>query len=263
MLLDELKSYIDDYLEVNSFKDPSLNGLQIEGYKECTKIATAATASLEAIDAAIEEGVDTLIVHHGLLWKGQTTPIVGCYKDRLNAILEANINLLAYHLPLDANFIVGNNRYICDLLQLTEIDYIEQGNPNSIAMQGLLSEPLSIKAIATILSESLQTPIEVLGDCDENILLSNIAVCSGSGSFLIDSNMKPAFQALVTGDVNEQTYHISKETGTPVFVLGHDASEQGGIKRLGNHLARKFGLEHHHLHFSIEKEVKIYDTSKD
>lgn len=261
MLLEDLKIYLDEYLDVRSFSDPSLNGLQVEGFKESTCVATAATASLETIDAAVEEGADTLIVHHGLFWKGQLLPVVGPFKDRLNALLEANINLLAYHLPLDAHNVVGNNRYLCDLLSLSEVDYIEQGNPRSVAMQGILSEPKTVKDIATLLADSLHTRVDVLGDCDENILLSNISVCSGSGSFLLDENMKPSFHALVTGDVHEQTYHFAKESGTPVFVVGHHASEQGGIKRLGDHLARKFDLEHRHLHFNIEKELKTYNGS--
>lgn len=261
MLLSDLKSYIDDYLDVREFSDPSLNGLQVEGFKECTCIATAATASLETIDAAVEEGVDTLIVHHGLFWKGQLMPVVGAFKDRLNSLLEANINLLAYHLPLDAHLSVGNNRYLCDVLGLSDIDYIVPGRPQSIAMQGILTEPMTVKEIAEHLSDSLDTRVQVLGDCDEQLLISDIAVCSGSGSFLVDENMKPSFHALVTGDVKEQTYHFAKESGSPVFVIGHHASEQGGIKRLGDHLSRHFDIEHRHLHFSIEKEAKIYEKS--
>ena len=249
MLLEDLKIYLDEYLDVRSFSDPSLNGLQVEGFKECTCVATAATASLETIDAAVEEGADTLIVHHGLFWKGQLLPVVGPFKDRLNALLEANINLLAYHLPLDAHNVVGNNRYLCDLLSLSEVDYIEQGNPRSVAMQGILSEPKTVKDIATLLADSLHTRVDVLGDCDENILLSNISVCSGSGSFLLDENMKPSFHALVTGDVHEQTYHFAKESGTPVFVVGHQ---------------HVFGLtvmiEHHFVVFTTN--TRLFITAK-
>ncbi|NLK85241.1 MAG: Nif3-like dinuclear metal center hexameric protein [Aeromonadales bacterium] len=264
MLLEELVSYLYKYLDARSFSfDPSLNGLQVEGYKECTNIATACSVSLESIDAAIDLGADTLLVHHGLFWKGQMHPVVGPLKDRLYALLEANINLIAYHLPLDAHNVVGNNKYLADILSLNELDYVNPGDPKSIAMQGVLSEPMTIKQVGQRLAQALQTRVEVLGDGDENILLSDIAVCSGSGSFLIDDNMKPGFHALITGDVNTQTYQLAKETGTAVFVLGHHASEQGGVKRLGDHLARKFSLEHHHLHFGLEKESKVYDENCD
>lgn len=141
MLLEDLKIYLDEYLDVRSFSDPSLNGLQVEGFKECTCVASAATASLETIDAAVEEGADTLIVHHGLFWKGQLLPVVGPFKDRLNALLEANINLLAYHLPLDAHNVVGNNRYLCDLLSLSEVDYIERAILVQLQCRGFYLNP--------------------------------------------------------------------------------------------------------------------------
>lgn len=261
MHIDELTAYLDSYLDVGAFSDASLNGLQIEGFKNCTKIATAVTASLEAIDAAIEEGVDTLLVHHGLLWKGQMCPIRGTLKERYSAILESNINLLAYHLPLDAHLEVGNNSYLCSLLGLKNIDYICPGTPASIALKGTFPEKMSVREIASLLAESLQTKVQVLGNCDNDAYISDATVCSGSGSFLIDSNYTPEFQALITGDVNEQTYHMARETGTPVFVLGHDASEQGGIKLLGDHISRRFGIEHLHLHFNVENEVNVYDYS--
>ena len=256
MHIDELIAYLHSYLDVGSFSDASLNGMQIEGFKNCTKIATAVTASLEAIDAAIEEGADTLLVHHGLLWKGQMSPIRGTLKERYSAILESNINLLAYHLPLDANREVGNNSYLCSLLDLKNTDYVSAGDPTSIAMKGNFESKKSIS-----LADSLQCKVQVLGNCDRNALISDVTVCSGSGSFLIDSNYVPKFEALITGDVNEQTYHMAKETGTPVFVLGHDASEQGGIKLLGDHIARRFDIEHIHLHFNVENEVAVYDYS--
>ncbi len=262
MQIRELESCINDYLEADKFKDPSLNGLQVEGFSECTSIVTAASASLEAIDAAVEEGADTLLVHHGLFWRGQDFRVVGTMKDRLNALLEANLNLLAYHLPLDAHLTVGNNRYISDIIGLEDIDYVQKGVMQSIAMQGFLAEPLTVEQLALKLSLELDTKVEVLGNCDSKLLLQKIAVCTGSGSFLLDDNPSPQFQALITGDVKEQTYHLSSESGTPVFVLGHHASEQGGIKRLGDYLSRRYGLEHRHLHFSMEKDVQVYDAAR-
>ncbi len=261
MKIDVLTDYLASYLNVGLFSDASLNGLQIEGFNNCTKIATAVTASLEAIDAAIEEGADTLLVHHGLLWKGQMSAIKGTLKERYSAILESNINLLAYHLPLDANMNVGNNIYLCNLLALKNVDYVKAGDPGSIAMKGECQRAMSVSEIACLLADSLDVNVSVLGNCDKNTLISDVSVCSGSGSFLIDSNYAPDFQALITGDVNEQTYHMAKETGTPVFVLGHDASEQGGVKLLGDHISHKFGIEHVHLHFNVENEVNIYGYS--
>ncbi len=261
MSRDELLKYIQDFLDVDNYSDASLNGLQLEGTRQCRKIATAVTASLEAIDAAVEAGADTLIVHHGIIWKGQMLPLCGNHKDRIKALFDANINLLAYHLPLDANMTLGNNRSLCNFIGLEKVDYIEPGNEHSIAMKGYLPSPKTVKDVACALSAATHARVSVLGCADENAPVCSVAVCSGSGSFLVDSSVAPDFDALVSGECNEQTYHIAKETGTPVFVVGHDASEQCGIENLGRHLAEKFSLEHIHFHFDVEKEVISYDCN--
>lgn len=254
----ELIAYLDAYLQAPLFRDPSLNGLQVEGFLECTHIATAATASLEAIDEAADRGADTLIVHHGLLWQGQLQPLVGIVKNRLNAIMEANLNLIAYHLPLDAHAEVGNNRCLCDLAGVSDPQFIVPGDPTSLAMQGKLKKSINVHDLAEHLSACVDAPVQVLGNCGDDVVLNNVVVCSGSGSYLLDRDPLPRYDALITGDVNEQTYHVAQESGTAVFVLGHHASEQGGVRRLGLHLAEKFQLEHHHLHFSVERGCKIY-----
>ncbi len=261
MQISELIAHLDEYLDVKAFRDPSLNGLQVEGFAECTKVATACSASLEAIDEAAERGADTLLVHHGLLWRGQETPIVGTFKNRINSLLEANINLIAYHLPLDAHYECGNNRMLCSLIGIDEPDYVVPGDKTSIAMFGNLTKSMNVHDIAAHLSACVDAPVQVLGDCGDDLIIRSAAVCSGSGSFLLDRDPAPQFDALITGDVNEQTYHLASESGTAVFVLGHHASEQGGIRRLGVHLAETFGLEHLHLHFSVEKYQKIYDSA--
>ncbi|MGN0914938.1 MAG: Nif3-like dinuclear metal center hexameric protein [Succinivibrio sp.] len=254
----ELVKFLDDYLSSKSFRDPSLNGLQIEGQRECHKIATACTASLDSIKRAVEIGADTLIVHHGLFWKGQLVPVTGPMKERVASVIKADLNLIAYHLPLDANLMIGNSRTLCDILSLNDIDYIVKGDPSSVAMTGYCSENTTVKDIGDTLSKKLKAKVTVLGNVSEDMVINSVAVCSGSGSFLIDENMTPDFDALVTGDVKEQTYHFARENNIPVFVTGHHASEQDGIRRLGELVAKRFSLSHEHLHSDIEKEVLTY-----
>lgn len=258
MKIKDLLNYANEVLDAKNFKDVSLNGLQVEGVTECSRIATAATASLEAIRAAASHDVDVLLVHHGLLWKSQFMPVSGIYKERLFAILEANMNLIAYHLPLDANYDLGNNRCLCEMLQLNSFDYIEPHNPLSIAMKGELSQPVSIRELAGRLGAFLNSQVQVIGAEDDSRLIKTAAVCSGSGSFLLDDNPCPDFDALVTGDINEQTFHNAAESGTAVFVLGHHASEQEGICRLGDRLAATFDLEHINFRFYPEKTLRCY-----
>ncbi len=259
----DLENEVNAFLDSKAFSDPSYNGLQVEGRDEVKKIVTAATASLAAIDAAIEQNADALIVHHGLFWKGANPKVIGVMKNRLQALMEANLNLYAWHLPLDANASLGNNRFLLELLGVSEFDYVEPGDKTSIAMQGTLDEALSVQEICGILCSQLDTRVQIIGSASEDLLIDKVAVCTGSGSFLLDDNPRPNFEALITGEVNEQTYHFAQETGTVVFVVGHHASEQDGVRFLGEYLAQKYGLEHHHLHFTLEKDVPWFEAIDD
>lgn len=267
MKLSELTSYLNDLLEVRDFRDVSYNGVQVDSEDgsngEVKKIMTACTASLEAIDAAVEAGVDTLIVHHGLFWKGADPRLVGNYYQRVKTLMDNNIRLLAYHLPLDAHREMGNNAVIAHLLGGDVVDYIEPGDKTSIGVRVSLAESLTVKEIVAILCHHLDTRVSLLGDITEDMFIDNLAICSGSGSSLLDNNKCPDFQALITGDVNEQTFHMANETGTLVFVVGHHASEQLAINQLGDHLAHKFKLEHVASHFSYEKSVPYYAIEDD
>ncbi len=255
-----LEKIINTYLETGRYQDVSCNGLQIEGRPEVNRIATAATASLEAIDAAVEAGADALIVHHGLFWKGASPRLVGVMHDRVATALAAGLNLYAYHLPLDAHAELGNNRLLMEMLGALEFDYAVPGDPTSVGMVGRLEEPLSVNEICGILCAQLDTRVQVIGNPPSDLLIEDVAVCSGAGSALLDDNPRPDFDALITGDVNEQTYHLAAETGTVVFAVGHHASEQDGVRCLGDYLAQKYGLEHIHLHFALEKSVPWYES---
>lgn len=256
----KLINYLDEYLLVKDFAyDPSVNGLQIEGFDEVEVIATSADASLDSIDAARELGADTLIVHHGLLWQGDDRSITGTFKDRVNAALEANLNLIAYHLPLDAHLHVGNNAFLCSLLGDGDSDYIVPGDKSSIAMRKVLNKPKSVREICALLCKKLDCRVGIVGNVSEDFLLNDFAVCSGSGGSVIDKCRSPSFDALITGEINEQTYNAAIESGTVVFIVGHHASEQDGVRLLGEDLAKKFNLTHHHLHFAYEKNIAWFE----
>lgn len=258
----ELQKIIDDFLEAGDFKDVSYNGLQVEGKSEVKRIVTSADASLAAIDAAVNMQADALIVHHGLFWKGANPKVVGPLKERLAALLENGINLYAYHLPLDANLQLGNNRYLLEILDCDEFDYIEPGVKQSVAMLGSLSEPYSVKEICSILCEVLDTRVQIIGAPSDNLLINKVAVCSGAGSFLLDDDPRPPFEALITGEIKEQTYHLAHESGVVVFCVGHHASEQDGVRCLGEYLSLKHGLEHYHLQFDVEKSIDWYESEE-
>lgn len=258
MHINSLIQQLDKILSPNDFKDPSYNGLQVAGTTEIKKIATACTASLEAIDVARESGADALLVHHGLFWKGADPRLVGNYYERVQSLIKAKMNLIAYHLPLDAHLHYGNNAYIAKLLGGDNIDYVVPGDKTSIAMRTKLHDGLTVSEIAYILSKECRSRVQVLGPIPGDRMVDDVVVCSGSGSMFIDNNKTPDFQALITGDINEQTIHMARETGTIVFVIGHHASEQPAIHNLGAIIANKFELKHLPLQFDYELQADSY-----
>jgi dinuclear metal center YbgI/SA1388 family protein len=114
-----LVSAADALLQPARFKDYGPNGLQVEGKPQIRKLVSGVTASLALIDAAIEHGADAIFVHHGLFWRGQDGRVTGWMKQRLAKLLAHDINLLAYHLPLDAHPELGNNAQLAQRLGLS------------------------------------------------------------------------------------------------------------------------------------------------
>lgn len=258
MHIQDLTSYLDELLDVQAFSDPSYNGVQVAGPEEIKKIATACTASLEAIDEAVENGCDALLVHHGMFWKGASPCLVGNYFQRVQSLIDGKLNLLAYHLPMDAHMEYGNNAVLARLLKADNIDYVEPGDKRSIAVRARLSKPLTPTEVSAILSYYLDTKVAVIGALSDELRLDDFVICSGAGSSFLDNNKCPNFQALITGEYQEQTYHMAVETGTLVFVVGHHASEQLAIGNLGEHLADKFNLKLHKTHFTYEKDLVTF-----
>ncbi|MDD6318562.1 MAG: Nif3-like dinuclear metal center hexameric protein [Succinatimonas hippei] len=229
----------DRVLDAGAFNDVAYNGLQVEGRRACKRIMIACTASQRAIDSAIAGKADTILVHHGLMWKGNSQPYTGIYKKRLKALLEHDINLIAYHLPLDASKQYGNNAYLAQLLCGKDPEWVEPGNPQSIGMVCDLKEKLAPYEIGATLSTNLNCGVLVSQGVQKDV--TRLGICSGSGSFLLDGECD--FDMLITGDCTEQGWHIAQEKGIVLGVMGHDSSELGGVRLLGRYLKEKFKLE--------------------
>ena len=88
-----LLALCDGLLQPERFKDYCPNGLQVEGRPQVQSIASGVTASLALIQAAIEAGADTLLVHHGLFWRNQTGVVTGWLKARLALLLQHEVLL--------------------------------------------------------------------------------------------------------------------------------------------------------------------------
>jgi dinuclear metal center YbgI/SA1388 family protein len=242
MLSKDLENYLTTLLKPEQIKDFTPNGLQIQGAEKVTKIVTGVTASKALIDRAISEQADAIIVHHGYFWKNESYVIRGMKHDRIKALLMNDINLFAYHLPLDIHPILGNNAQLAKLFSIENIIPLEVGNPLSVAVQGTFKEEFSGKELKTLINTTLERECLHIA-APSNKPIKTIAWCSGGGQGYIELAAEQGIDAFLTGEVSEQTTHVAHEMDIHFFAAGHHATERYGVKALGEHLAKEHGLE--------------------
>ncbi len=232
----ELEAYLNTLLDANNYKDYCPNGLQIEGKNDIQNITCGVTASQELIDLAITEKSDAIIVHHGYFFKNEASVIKGIKKQRIKKLLENNINLFAYHLPLDCHPTLGNNFQLAKLLNIKEAKPI---NSENLIWQGVINE-ISTVEFANIISEKLnRKPLLI----DSNAKVKNISWCTGAAQNMIEEVINLGVDTFISGEVSEQTYHLAKEYNINYFAIGHHASERYGIKALSDYICKELALE--------------------
>lgn len=237
-----LVDYCNDLLQSHVFQDYCPNGLQVEGAERVERLVTGVTASQALVDAAVAADAQMLLVHHGYFWKGEPAAVTGIKQRRLKALLGADINLLAYHLPLDVHAELGNNVQLAKLLDWTIVGGLEPDNPRSVGLHGELREAVEGDVLARQLEQVLgRQPLHIAGT-DRPI--KRIAWCTGAAQGYIERAIALGMDAYVTGEVSEPTVHAARENGIHFFAAGHHATERYGIKALGEHLAAHFGIEH-------------------
>ena len=240
ILLNTLVAHCDTVLQAARFKDYCPNGLQVEGAAHISRLALAVTANQAAIDAAIAWGAQALLVHHGLMWKGEDGTVTGHRKTRLDAALKADLNVLAYHLPLDAHTTLGNNAQLAQRLGLGQMQALDG---EGILVAGTLPAPLTIRDFAQVVSTHLVRKALLIGD--ESKLLHRIAWCTGGGGSYFEAAIAAGVDAFLTGEASEQHVHIARECGVPLILAGHHATERYGVQALGAALAAQLGVVGH------------------
>lgn len=238
----ELENYIGQLLAVDRFSDYAPNGLQVEGRAQISRIATGVTASLALIDAAIAQGADALLVHHGFFWKSESPRITHTKKTRIARLLVNDLNLLAYHLPLDAHPELGNNAQLGEKLNLTPTGRFGE---QALGWLGELPAPLTLADFARRVETALQRAPLTLGAPDK--LIRRVAWCSGGAQSYYQEATTLGVDCFLTGEASEFVTHLAQETGTAFLAAGHHATERYGIAALGAHLASTFGIEHVHI----------------
>lgn len=239
MQREELTKYLHDYMNVESFKDLGPNGLQVEGCKDIMKIITGVSAGVELFEEALEKRAEAILVHHGVIWNFERPVYKGGYKKRIKLLLENDINLYAYHLPLDAHPIVGNNIEIAKTLGLSDIEPFGDYNGQSIGFQGRLPGREAQDFFSEIKSKiNEQALIFPYGPRKIN----KVGIISGGAQKSVNQAVEAGLDLYLTGEVSEHILHYVKEEGIHFVAAGHHATERFGVKALGAHLQKKFNL---------------------
>jgi len=240
---DEITAYCDELLDAESFEDYGPNGLQVPGVNDVTKIATGVSANLETLNAGIESGAQLVLTHHGLLWGDALSALSVPMAARLKALLCADVSLAAYHLPLDAHPEIGNNALLRDALGL-EADERPFGEAkgSAVGLIGSASEPIDVAELTDRLAKAVGRDPLVFDAGPERI--SAVGIVTGSGGFALHEAGPLGLDALVTGEPSEPVMGEAREYGVNFLAGGHYATETLGVRRLGELVAERFGVEH-------------------
>ncbi|BBO59198.1 Nif3-like dinuclear metal center hexameric protein [Mycoavidus sp. B2-EB] len=235
----ELGLYLKRLLAVDGFQDYCPNGLQVEGRPQINKLATGVTASLALLEAALAWGADAVLVHHGFFWKNEALPITGWKYRRLRLLLAHDINLLAYHLPLDAHRELGNNAQLG-----ARLGWVADGHfgANDLGWLANLPTPVTVAEIAAQVGHRLGRLPLVLGEAQQTV--RRVAWCTGAAQGLFHDAIEAGADLYLSGEVSESTTHLSRESGVAYLAAGHHATERYGVQALGAHLASVFKIEH-------------------
>lgn len=238
----KFEKLLSDILQPNNIKDFCPNGLQVQGNEQVNKIVTGVTASQALLNAAAAKGADTILVHHGYFWKNEPYQITGMKHQRIKTLLTHNMNLFAYHLPLDIHPTLGNNAQLAKLLGITISGPLELGNEFSVSMQGHLQSESSPETLAAKISNALSRQCLHIPSTS-NKSIKTLAWCTGGGQGYLELAAQQGIDAFITGEVSEQTTHIARELDIHFFAAGHHATERYGVKALGGHLQQQHGFD--------------------
>jgi len=242
MKIKELCQYLDEFLQTARYRDYAPNGLQVQGREDVERIVTGVTASAELIRKAIELNADAVLVHHGYFWNNEDSRVVGMKAVRLKALLANDINLLAYHLPLDGHAVVGNNAQLGRLLELKAAALDPDNLAQGLVWHAHLDRPQPVLQFCRAVAENLgREPLLIAGGPAE---IQHVAWCTGAAQNYLQAVSAYQVDLYLSGEISESTVHVARECGLHYVAAGHHATERYGVKALGEHLADKFEIQH-------------------
>jgi dinuclear metal center YbgI/SA1388 family protein len=242
---EELAAWLAAELQVARFRDYCPNGLQVEGKPVVRHIIAAVTASEAAIRYAIARGADALLVHHGWFWKNEDPRVRGIRRTRLALTLAHDLNLFAYHLPLDAHPRWGNNAQLAQVLGL-QAERDADGMPCTVGAEGLIWQGTApglntVGELAAQVAQRLGREPLLIGDPSRPV--GRVAWCTGAAQGMLQDAIDAGAQTYITGEISEPSVHLARETGCAFLSAGHHATERYGVQALGKAIAERFGIE--------------------
>lgn len=242
----DLIAWLDDTLQAHRFRDYCPNGLQVEGRAEVRHIIAGVTASEALLRVAAERGADAVLVHHGWFWKNEDPRVRGTRRTRLALTLAHDLNLIAYHLPLDAHPEYGNNAQLARVLGLTP-DRLDDGGVRTVGPEGLIWLGSPENGVTTLgeLARDVARRLnrEPLSVGDPAMPVRRVAWCTGAAQGWLQEAIDAGADAYITGEISEPTVHLARETGCGFLGAGHHATERYGVQALGEAIAARFGIQ--------------------
>ena len=238
---DQLSEYLACLLDIKRIRDFSPNGLQVEGRGRIGKLVTGVTASLALIEAALADGADAILVHHGYFWRGEDGRITGTRRSRLRSLLANDLNLYAYHLPLDLHPELGNNAQLG--LRLGLVRQAQFGE-NDLGWLGQPDDPQlrTVGDLAERITQRLGRAPLLIGDPQQPV--GRVGWCTGAAQGYLDDAIGAGANTYLSGEISEPTVHLAREAGVAYLAGGHHATERYGVQAIGEHLAAQFGIRH-------------------
>lgn len=246
MALKEMVALLDQELQPGLFKDYCPNGIQVDASDtsgaSIKKIVTGVTACQALIDKAVELQADAILVHHGYFWRGEDAVITGIKRKRIETLLANNISLVAYHLPLDAHPVFGNNAELARLMGWDTVGGMEPGARLPVGNWGTTGKKMSLEELSLDITSKLGREPLVISGGDHPV--KTIAWCTGAAQSMIDKALSLGADAFVSGEISESTVHFARENGIHYISAGHHATERYGVQALARWLHDETGIEH-------------------
>ena len=239
--LRQLTDLLNQTLAPERFKDYCPNGLQVEGRADVKKLITGVTASQAFLEAAIAQGADAVLVHHGYFWNNEDPCLRGIKQRRIKTLLLADVSLLAYHLPLDVHPQWGNNQQLAQRLGLQEISALYPHDPKIPGVWGTLPA-ISAESLAEQLRRLTGGVIQHIAGSPHRI--HRLGLCTGAAQSMLQQAIELELDAFISGEISEPTVHLAQESGVHYFAAGHHATERYGVQALGAWVAEQLGIEH-------------------